>query len=365
MDAERDVVLVVDDEDVLRWLARDTLEPRHDVLEAADGLAAVELVRTRRVDLVLLDVRMPRMGGFEACPLLKQAAGDSYLPVLFLTGLDARADRIAGLHAGADDFLRKPLDTDELLLRVGHFLTRRRQEAVIRQQVTHLEELHALKDDLVSMLAHDLRNPLAGILMMLEVMATRYPPDRRDLDSLMRAGLRMREMLDDLLEVRLLEEGRMTLQREPQPLLPILHEAASAVRAGVAARKLTLTVDPTEVVADVDARLLRRALENLLSNAIKYSRSGGAVDIAVEPGDTSVDLLVIDRGAGISEAARERLFQKFGAVDARDAHARHGFGLGLYQVSLVAAAHGGGVHTEDRPGGGTVFRLTLPLAAPA
>src|SRR5438067_9038420 len=162
-------ILVVDDEARNRALMRGFLSSQWEVIEAADGVTALEMLRRTPVDLVLLDVMMPEQDGFETCRLIKSEPRDPFLPVILVTALGEQEDRNRGLEAGADDFLHKPIDRRELLLRVRSFLRLREQDRVIRAQVEELQRLQSLKDDMVSLLVHDLRNPLAGVLSTIEL----------------------------------------------------------------------------------------------------------------------------------------------------------------------------------------------------
>jgi len=169
MSARPPAVLVVDDEPMNRAPIRASLSPTCEVAEAANGPSALALLQKRSVDLVLLDVMMPGMDGFEVCRRIK-AKGGSYLPVLLVTALGDQSDKNQGLEAGADDFLTKPVDRRELLLRTRAFLRLREQDRVIREQLEQMRSLQAQKDDLVSLLVHDLRSPLAAIVANLQLL---------------------------------------------------------------------------------------------------------------------------------------------------------------------------------------------------
>jgi signal transduction histidine kinase len=319
---------------------------------------------------VLLDVMMPGMSGFEVCRELKRRHADGpFLPVILLTGLSEQSDRTEGLRAGADDFVSKPCDRTELVLRVQAFLRTRRQDLVIRRQLDDLRELEALKDDLVSLVAHDLRNPLSSLLSLLEVARAeeRDPELRADLEVSLAAAARARNVAESLLETRLLEERRVPVRRTRTSVEALTREVLRAFEIAEPQRRVTFKMkvegDP---VAAVDASLVSRAVENLLSNAVRHSPQGGEVAVTIRRVGSALELEVADRGPGLAPDVRTTAFEKFGGVATYAHGARRGYGLGLYSVKLVAQAHGGSVSVHERAGGGAVFRIRIegPDAAP-
>lgn len=359
----RENVLVVDDDERNRTLLRCWLEPSCEVTEAADGAAALASLDLRTPDLVLLDVMMPGLDGFEVCREIKRRSADgAFVPVLLLTALTDQAHRNEGLRAGADDFVSKPCDRTELTLRVRAFLRTRRQDVALRRQHEALLELSALKEDLVTLVAHDLRNPLSALASLLTAArgAARDPELRADLDASLVAAARVRETAEDLLEVRLVEERGPTVHRERVSLEELVRRTVAAYEPVARARGVSfpVSVDGDPALA-VDARLVGRAIENLVSNALRYAPDGTVVTIAIRRAGTAAEIEVADRGPGVSRTLRPVLFEKFGGVEARCGNARRGYGLGLYLVKLVAQAHGGGVSVHDRSGGGAAFRLRL------
>jgi signal transduction histidine kinase len=365
--AERSVILVVDDDPRNRALARAYLEPAYEVREATDGAEAL-VFTTPSVDLVILDVMMPGMSGFDVCHALKTRGDEDPPPVLLVTALSERDDRNRGLAAGADDFLSKPVDRQELLLRVRHFLTLRRQRRLLARQYEAMRELTDLKDDLVSLMVHDLRNPLTGVLGLLQILEMELddPIRRADAAAARQAAERLRETLDDMLQVRLLEEGRLAIERQQEQVANLIEAAVEAVEGAARLRRLDLIRSPSpELVVAGDGRLLRRAIENLLSNAIKFSPVGRSVEIEAQTVEDRVEIRIADHGGGVPFDRRAELFHKFGGVSAMHGSDRRGFGLGLYFVRLVAEAHGGTVAATDRAGGGTVMTLVVPGSAPS
>jgi signal transduction histidine kinase len=241
------------------------------------------------------------------------------------------------------------------------------KNAEIQRQVEELRVLQQLKDDLMSLIVHDLRNPLSGMLSCLDLLKPR-PGDANyestlEIVTLAREGARkLGELIDDLLEARKLEEGKVQIAREQVRVAEIVHEAVSthASTARLEGMTLDVRIEDSALVIQGDRRLLRRAVENLVSNALKFSRSGETVAIVARTSPEGVAIEVLDRGPGVAQELRGRLFEKFGSSDAKSRGGRRGYGLGLYFVKLVATAHDGSVAAETRDGGGSLFRLLLP-----
>lgn len=359
-------VLVIDDDESNRELVRRTLHREHRILLAESGAQALEVMEAEPVDLLLLDVMLPEMPGFELCRRVKALSRDSFLPVILLSALDEQSDRNAGLAAGADDYLTKPFDRNELRLRVNTFLRLRDQDRAIRSRMAATERVQGFKDDLVSLIAHDLRNPLTGIKGNLDLLqhltkAPEYGPLTARVERAIASTRELSAILDGLLEVRLLEDERMPLNVEATPIRDILKEAVLSLEGAAAAKAVTLDLGADEhAVVGLDRRLVRRALENLLSNAIRYTPAGSSIEVRAFESEDGFRFEVADRGEGVPDGLKQELFQKFGASSAESGDRRRGYGLGLYLVRLVAEAHGGSTSIADREGGGTIFALTLP-----
>ncbi|MFL5307085.1 MAG: response regulator [Polyangia bacterium] len=358
-------VLVVDDEPANLALLRAYLDSQYRVEEANNGPDALEILKTHPIDLVLLDVMMPDMNGMDVCRIVKGAATDAaYLPVVLLTALDAQEDRNRGLEAGADDFLTKPVDRHELLLRAQSLIRLRRQDELIRTQLRELRLVDALKDDLVALMVHDIRNPLSGVVGFLDLVQSDagHVDFRDDARMAFEAGQRLKEILDDILHVRMLESNAVQLHWEPLDAETLVKDAVASIWGAARARQVGISqmVDASALHLTADRKFLRRAIENLLANALKYSPRGEVVQASVRGIGDEIEIEVADRGQGVPEHLRDRLFQKFESVESLQGQSRRGVGLGLYLVRLVAQAHGGRALVKGRQGGGASFTMVLP-----
>ena len=355
----RPIVLVVDDDEMIRRLVRLSLGASYEVVEAADGHEALAQLDAHDVEVVVIDVMMPGMTGIEAVPrLLAKARGP--LHVLLLTALDDQEHRNRGLEAGADDYLTKPVDRRELQLRVQHYVRLGRQERVIRAQLESLSQLQALKDDLIALLVHDLRNPLTVVTSAMQLIEPMIPPEEQSLFLMGKNALaRVMEGVSDLLKVRMLERGELTLERTEFDAKELAERVVQTLAAAALDGKVDVVVTAKgDTTVNADAKLLTRALENLYINALRHTR--GRIDVELDSTATTLTLAVSDRGPGVPDFLKDELFDMFGSVKLKTSGGRRGHGLGLYLVRLVARAHGGEVVVRDRPGGGASFVITFP-----
>ncbi|MBI4868548.1 MAG: hybrid sensor histidine kinase/response regulator [Candidatus Wallbacteria bacterium] len=359
-------ILVVDDDPGVRMVLRAYLENTYEVVEAEEGQQALDLMLQQSMDLVLLDVKMPGMSGYDLCRMLKGRTAEEFLPVLLLSALDQQESRNEGLSAGADDFLSKPVDRRELLLRVAAFLKIREQAGLIRKQLADLKRVQYLKDYLFKLIVHDLRNPLASVEGFLKLLKDELPAGfERELGNYLDRALEgtadLSEILEGVAEVYVLEEGKRALAPEEVPVKLILNEASQAM-AGAAERvgaEIRVAVEGDPVLM-VDRKLARRCVENLMDNALTYSCADDAVLVLARPEERGAVIEVLDRGPGIPDELKGSLFEKFGSVEGWMTASRRGVGLGLHLVKLVVSAHNGTVSVHDREGGGSIFRLWFP-----
>lgn len=361
-------VLVVDDEPKNVMLLQDLLEARgYTVLSASDGEKGLELARARVPDVVLLDVMMPRLNGFDVCRKLKAEQKTAMIPVLLVTSLDARQDRLAGIDAGANDFITKPIDSGDLVLRVRNAVATKRLHDRVTNQLQRLQELEAARDTLTHMVVHDLRSPLTGLRGYLELLGAvangnaEVAEYASEADAIAR---RLTEMISQVLDMSRLESGQMPLSLKETDLKALLPAAVASL--GPAPEGITVGFDMPEspVALTCDPDLISRVVINLVGNAFKFTPPGSQVRVALISEVDRVRFTVTDSGPGIPAEFRGKIFEKFGQAPLGQAVGVRSSGLGLTFCKLAVEAHRGKIGMENAETGGARFWVEL-FRAPA
>ena len=356
-------ILVVDDEPHNVTLLRDLLESRgYTVVTASDGERGLALARESRPDVVLLDVMMPRLNGFDACRRIKAEQRTAIIPVLLVTSLDARQDRLAGIDAGANDFITKPIDTADLLLRVRNAVVAKRLHDQIANQLSQLRELERARDTLTHMIVHDLRSPLTGLRGYLELLRTSANGNAEVLAYATEADViagRLTEMISQVLDVSRLESGQMPLSLKEINLVELLPAAVASLGPPPTGVELAYDLPSSPVMVTCDPELISRVLTNLVGNAYKFTPSGGRVRVGLEDDTDRVRFTVTDNGPGIPPEFRGLIFEKFGQAPLGRATGARSSGLGLNFCKLAVDAHRGKIGMEAAQSGGSRFWVEL------
>jgi two-component system sensor histidine kinase/response regulator len=367
MDADKanaGVLLVVDDDRRNRAILRALLEPHgHTVVEACNGEEALKLLGERSFDAVLLDVMMPGMDGFEACRRIKSGGATQFMPVLLVTALSDRSDRLKGIESGANDFLTKPVDTQEVLLRVRNSVHAKHLHDSLQSSYDKLRELETLRDNLTHMIVHDMRSPLTALDGFIELVkatsgAKLDDSARHYLDVAIAQTAELVGMVNSLLDVNKLESGKMELKRERCDLCGYARDVVEALSSLKETRQMCVDAPPGGVRAECDGGLMKRVIGNLVGNALKFTPRNGAISVVLRPVESEVEVRVDDTGPGIPPEYRERIFEKF--VNVPKEFKGYSTGLGLTFCKLVVDAHGGRIWVESEVGKGSSFRFRIP-----
>ncbi len=370
MQDEAPLVLVVEDEPQMCTLLQDLLEPAGYRVECAtDARSGLARIAAGGVDLVLLDRMLPGGDGLELCRQVRARETDLYLPMLMMTALSGRDARLEGFAAGADDYIAKPFDTQDLLDRVGVWararLRMKTYHARLVEAYGRLRTVDRQREEFLALVSHELRQPVAAIAVMADALADAPAlgePELVALDSLRRQAHDLGRLADDLLAIARLETGLFRLQRTIVDLGALV--AALAEHALEPAR-VQVELPPEPVLVDVDPERLGQALDNVLRNALKYSAADLPVVVAVCPTPTEARIEVRDQGIGLTADEVARLFQKYQRLGSGRPSAASGVGLGLYLARLLVESHGGRIGASSPgPGHGATFTITLPRAQP-
>ena len=355
-------ILVVDDQEVNVSLLEQMLRGAGytSVASTMDPREVCELQRRNRYCLIVLDLQMSGMDGFEVMEGLKDVEKDDYLPVLVITAQPGH--KLRALQAGAKDFISKPFDLAEVLMRVRNMLEVR---------LLHLESKKAnhLKDEFLATVSHELRTPLNAILGWARMLGSmQLAPDRvkHGIATIDRNAGALAHIIDDLLDVSRIVAGTLQLASQPVDLAAVAQAALDTVRPLAVARNVHISFSSdlqTNESISGDAGRLQQVIWNLLANAIKFTPDGGRVDLFIVPSNGHIEVRVVDTGQGISPAFLPHVFERFRQADGATTRRHTGLGLGLAIVRQIVELHGGTVDAASQgEGRGAMFTVRLPMS---
>ncbi len=368
------LILNVNDSEGARYLV--TLMLRKAgflVTEAASGREALESIQRRKPDLIVLDLQLPDLNGLEVCRRIRQNPQTASIKILHTSATYVTVDnKIQSLDGGADGYLAQPFESQELIATVNSLLRLNQTERELRQHAEQLREADRRKNEFLSMLAHELRNPLAAITASLSLLDRREPQDdveRRARDVLSRQSSNLGRLIDDLLDVARVTQGKIEFKWEPVDLRELLGrvvENTQQTKTTPRGQVLRASLPPEPLCVHGDATRLEQIFSNLLDNASKYTDKEGTIELALEAtGDERKPLALVrvsDDGIGMSQETLPNIFGLFSQADVPIARSRGGLGIGLTLVRTLVELHGGVVRASSRGlGHGSQFEVSLPM----
>ncbi len=410
-EGERASVLVVDDNPAkLASLAAIVAEMGLEVVAASSGREALRQLLVRDFALILLDVMMPTLDGYETAQLIHSRPRSAWTPIIFITAeAHSETDRYKAYAHGAVDWIYSPIVPEILQAKVRVFanlfylarIARRQAEALQRQgaeilrQNAQLEEASRMKSDFLASMSHELRTPLNAIIGFSELLhdgllGPLTAEQKESVGDIRNSGQHLLSLINDILDLSKVEAGQMVLDPEPFCVKDMLDACLSIVRERALRHGIVLELEADQRLGDIvaDIRKAKQILYNLLSNAVKFTPDGGKVRLVarrvgreavkIEPPEGMaaralplppggyaefLEIAVCDNGIGIGEADLGRLFQAFLQLDSSLARRYEGTGLGLALVRKLCALHGGTVGVVSAPGKGACFIVWLPWRA--
>jgi len=370
--SSKNTILIVDDESSNVLYLNRILNADYEIIAAKDGVRGIELANEYLPDLILLDIVMPEMDGYEILSLLKNAEKTREIPVIFITGLTGDVNETKGLALGADDYISKPFNDEIVRLRI------RNQIKIIRQMHTIIaKELAEYKSraklDFLSRMSHEMRTPMNAIMGMTSVAQMEDDVDaiHSRLKVIDNSSRDMMRLIDSMLDVAEINDDKATLSCSDFNVKSMLQKVLGQINEQRLHKEQKLSVDidasvPVSVYGD--EKRLSQALGNVISNAVKFTGEQGHIQLKISTpehdGETiTLQFEVIDNGIGISKEQQEKIFLLFEQVDESQNRHFEGFGYGLFTTKYIVELMGGQIRVESEPGKGSTFVITVNVQA--
>jgi len=361
-------ILVIDDNPKNLDLLSALLDKQGLVmLFALDGARGIQRAESGQPDLILLDIMMPHLDGFETCRQLKANEKTKDIPVIFMTALADTANKVKGFELGAVDYLTKPIQPEEVVARVNTHLKIQRLQQNLKQALEHERELNKLKTRFVSVASHELRTPLTQILYasnFLEELGDQLSAEQKvqQFATIERAVNQMADILNDILILSRQETGKFEFSPKTTDVRDFCHRLVQEFQLISEKTHTMIFASPDDPVqAVVDPNVLQVILSNLLSNAIKYSPAGGTIHVQLQHAPEALIFSIKDEGLGISPEDQRHLFEAFHRGN--NVGKLSGTGLGLSIVKQFVDLHGGAIRVDSAVNKGATFTVTIPIGA--
>lgn len=338
------------------------------IATASNGRQALEQVEKENPDLVLFDVMMPDMSGFEVAQHLKSNPNTADIPIIFLTALNSTADIVKGFQVGANDFISKPFNKEELIIRVTHQISLVAAKRLILSKTEELQRTIAGRDKLYSVIAHDLRSPMGSIKMVLNMLILNLPSEKigAEMYELLTMANQTTEdvfsLLDNLLKWTKSQIGKLNVVYQDVDLVEVTDGVIEIFSMVASLKKIKIReMKPEKMMVNADIDMLKTVVRNLLSNAIKFSKENSEVLVKMEEVDGMAVVSVQDHGCGISEEGQKKLLHTDTHFSTFGTNNEEGSGLGLLLCKDFVVKNGGKLWFTSKEGEGSIFSFSIPV----
>ena len=360
MEEDINILIVDDNQENLKVVSNFLKDKGYNIALSLDGPGALKILETDKIDLILLDIMMPGMNGFEVCKKIMENTEWQDIPVIFLTAKTETDDLVEGFNSGGVDYITKPFNKDELLIRVNNHL----ELADAKKQII---KLNKNRDKLYSIIAHDIRSPFAGIIQTLEAISGGFIDTNSDefteiFQLLKQRTLETSALLNNLLEWTKRQGDSITLAPGIVKIYTLLAECVQLLKANAESKNISIKLNvPKEGIAFCDEVTIHTVFRNLISNAIKFTPTDGHIEIGYDVNANYIEISVIDTGIGIPEDIIDKIFTKDEHYTSRGTINEQGSGLGLIMVKDFVNKNKGKLKVESTPGKGTKIVISLPI----
>ncbi|MDR8391007.1 hybrid sensor histidine kinase/response regulator [Aliifodinibius sp. S!AR15-10] len=370
-------ILIVDDsEQNVRLLSHVLKKEGYKILEALNGRKALDIVAEKAPDIILLDVIMPDLNGFEICKKLKDQQSTKDIPIIFLSSLSETDSKVKGFNVGGVDYITKPFQREEVLARIDLHVRLKQLQDELEEKIDELKEreqrLNALnkrKDELMRILSHDIRNPVTGIIGVAQLLSESSEDlsmeDRETMyHSIEESGRKIQRLVNDLLNKGTAERSISELNTEQVNVDEMVKEVIELHQPTALTKKISFDLESDkEIELRLDRQKMEQVVGNLISNALKFTPEGGTISIGVDKNTEKdqVEIKVSDNGVGIPENELPDLLTDDGPKNVRTGtNGEKGSGIGLDIIKQFTELHGGSVLIDSCQGEGTTFTIKLP-----
>lgn len=361
-------LLVVDDVQTNVLLLKALLgKEGYGILVANNGQEALEVIRNENPDLILLDVMMPGMDGFEVAERLKSEEFRCEIPIIFLTALDDTQSIVNGFKLGVGDFISKPFRKEELMVRIKHQLSLVAARWIIEEKNEELRKTIAGRDKMYSVIAHDLRSPMASMKMLLNTIMMSVEKDKIDpdifdmLEMSNKTSEEVFSLLDNLLKWTKSQLGKLTVIPQKLDISGLADGVVEVMNSVAEVKHIKLIrTDHESFFVYVDIEMIKSILRNLISNAVKFSNPDSEIKVGIKAEDGKVIVSVTDSGKGIKKEDQHKLLKDSTHFTTYGTNSEEGSGLGLLLCRDFARKNGGELWFESEENLGSVFSFSLP-----
>lgn len=362
-------ILIVDDVMSNVLLLRVLLtNEKFTIATANNGRQALEQVKKENPDLILLDVMMPDLSGFEVAQQLKANPDTAEIPIIFLTALNGTADIVKGFQVGGSDFISKPFNKEELIIRVTHQISLVAAKRLILSKTEELQRTIAGRDKLYSVIAHDLRSPMGSIKMVLNMLILNLPAEKigEEMYELLIMANQTTEdvfsLLDNLLKWTKSQIGKLNVVYQDVNLVELTDSVIDIFNMVAKLKKITIKETKSDkIMVNADINMLKTVVRNLLSNAIKFSKENSEVLVTIKEEDDMAVVSVQDYGCGISEEGQKKLLHTDTHFSTFGTNNEEGSGLGLLLCKDFVMKNGGKLWFTSKEKEGSTFSFSIPL----
>ncbi len=360
---ENQRILIVDDTPENIDVLGKTLRPEgYNIAVATNGEQALKIIHHFNPDLILLDVMMPGINGYETCIEIKKIKNMNNVPIIFVTAKHDPEDIIHGFKVGGVDYINKPFVQAEVCARVKSHL-------LLHCAKRHLIQLNNQKNKFLGIAAHDLRNPLTSIMGFSDLIIEDINNEKLNIERckkratlIFKESTSMRNLINDLLDISVIEDGKLILNKKDTSIRQLLEDRINIAQSLYTNKNIHVSLDCNDdLMAFIDAEKISRVIDNLLSNAIKFSPKNTRILISVNQKNDHFIVSVIDEGPGIPIDELHSIFDEFKTLSTRPTAGEKSTGLGMYIVKNIIQAHNGDISIENNHGKGVNISFTLPV----